>query len=73
MLTLIFVVSLIYVFIKMLVWSFKAAWGIAKIVAFVILLPLLIIGLAISGLFFIAFGLAILFAVIVTVGTLVGV
>ncbi|MBP3811329.1 MAG: hypothetical protein ILA15_11480 [Clostridiales bacterium] len=71
MLTIIFYAALIYVAIKMLLWGIKAAWGIAKIIAFVVLLPVLIIGLALAGMFMLALGLIVLMAIIATIGGLV--
>ena len=70
MLTIIFSIALIYVGIKMLVWGIKATWGIAKIIAFVVLLPVILAGLAVSGLFMLALGLVIVMAVVSTVGVL---
>ena len=71
MLTILFYAALIYVAIKMLLWGIKAAWGIAKIIAFVVLLPVLIIGLALAGMFMLALGLIVLMAIIATIGGLV--
>ena len=71
MLTLIFYIALFYVAIRMLIWGIKAAWGIAKIIAFVLLLPVLIIGLALAGMFMLALGLIVLMAIIATIGGLV--
>ena len=71
MLTLIFCIALFHVAIKMLIWGIKAAWGIAKIIAFVVLLPVLIIGLALAGMFMLALGLIVLMAIIATIGGLV--
>lgn len=71
MLTIIFYAALIYVAIKMLLWGIKAAWGIAKIIAFVVLLPVLIIGLALAGMFMLALGLIVVIAIIATIGGLV--
>lgn len=73
MLGIIFTAALIYVAVRMLIWGIKAAWGIAKIVAFVVLLPLLIIGLALSGLFAIAFVLLMAAVLFATIGALIGV
>ncbi|MBR2295302.1 MAG: hypothetical protein IJ869_06035 [Clostridiales bacterium] len=67
MLTAIFVVALIYTFIRMLICTFKLAWGFAKIVAFVVLLPLMIVGLALSGMFMLALGLVLVSALFATV------
>ena len=71
MLTVIFYVALIYVAVRMLVWGLKAAWGIAKIVAFVVLLPVMIIGLAMAGLFMLALGLVVMLAIIATISGLI--
>lgn len=73
MLGIIFTAALIYVAVRMLIWGIKAAWGIAKIVAFVVLLPLLIIGLALSGLFAVAFVLLMATVLFATIGALIGV
>ena len=73
MLTAIFVIALIYVFFRMLIWGIKAAWGIAKFFAFVVLLPVIIIGMALLGLFYVALGLVLVFAVIATIGWFLGI
>lgn len=70
MLTTIFTLALVYVAIRMLFWGIKAAWGIAKIIAFVILLPVIVIGLAMAGLFMLAFGVLILAVLVATIGGL---
>ena len=71
MLTIIFWVALIYVAVKRLLWGIKAAWGIAKIIAFVVLLPIVIIGLMMYGLVLIALGLLVLSAIVATIGAIV--
>lgn len=71
MLTLIFYIALFYVAIRMLIWGIKAAWGIAKIIAFVVLLPVLIVGLALAGMFMLALGVVVVTAIIATIGGLV--
>ena len=71
MLMLIFYIALFYVAIRMLIWGIKAAWEMAKIIAFVVLLPVLIIGLALAGMFMLALGLIVLMAIIATIGGLV--
>ncbi|MCR5593875.1 MAG: hypothetical protein K6F79_09055 [Saccharofermentans sp.] len=70
MLTMLFYAAVIYVAVSMLVWCIRAAWGIAKIVAFVVLLPLLIVWLALSGLILIAIGLLILSVIFATIGAI---
>ena len=71
MLTLIFYVAIVYIMIRMFIWGLKAAWGIARILAFVVLLPVILVGLALSGLFMIAFGLMVLMVIFSTIGALV--
>lgn len=71
MLTIIFWTVLIYVAVKMLLWGIKAAWGIAKIIAFVVLLPIVIVGLMMYGLVLIALGLLVLSAIVATIGAIV--
>ncbi len=73
MLNFIFTAALIYVAVRILIWGIKAAWGIAKIIAFVVLLPLLIIGLALSGLFAVAFVVLMATVLFATIGVLIGV
>ncbi len=68
MLTLIFLILLLWIFIKLLVFGVKAAWGISKIIL-TILWPVILIGLVIAGLFYIAFPALIIFAVIAFVIT----
>lgn len=54
MLTIIFIIALIWVAWKMFIFGIKAAWGIAKIVCTVFLFPAFLIGLACVGLLYIA-------------------
>ena len=70
MLTFIFYAALIYVAIRMLIWGIKAAWGIAKIIAFVVVLPFFIFELAALGMMMLALGLVVIAALVVTVGGL---
>ena len=70
LLTILFYIAIGYVAIRMLIWGIKAAWGIAKIIAFVVLLPFFIIGLAMAGMFMLALGLIVLMAIIATIGGL---
>ena len=71
MLDILFAIALIYVAIRMLVWGLKATWNIAKIIAFAVLLPTLIIGLAVSGLIMLAIVLLVLSVILASVGALV--
>mgnify|MGYP005790673721 CR=1 FL=1 len=68
MLTLIFLILLLWIFIKLLIFGVKAAWGISKIIL-TILWPVLLIRLIIAGLFYIAVPALVIFAVIAFVVT----
>jgi len=63
--------SFAYVIVRMLFWGIKATWGIAKIIAFVVILPALIIGLAVAGMFMLALLLVIVLSIIATIGGLI--
>ena len=54
MLTFLFIVLMFGVFGKMLVFAIKATWGITKIIVNIVFLPLVIIGLFVSGLTYVA-------------------
>ena len=68
MLSIIFIVALVWVAAKMLIWGIKAAWGIAKVLAVIVLLPLFIIGLAWIGLFYMAIAVLIIAGIVAFVG-----
>lgn len=70
MLTVFFCVALLYVIVRMLIWGIKATWGIAKIITFVVLVPVLIIGLAVAGMFMLALLIVIVVSIIATIGGL---
>ena len=54
MLTLLFVVLLLTIFGKLLIFAIKAAWGITKILLNIVLLSLIIIGMFAGGLTYLA-------------------
>ena len=54
MLTFLFIVLMFGVFGKLLVFAIKATWGITKIIVNIVFLPLIIIGLFVSGLTYVA-------------------
>lgn len=54
MLTLLFVVLLLTIFGKLLIFAIEAAWGITKILLNIVLLPLIIIGMFAGGLTYLA-------------------
>lgn len=64
MLSLIFAIVMILVFGRLLLFGVRAAWGLFKFLVFVVILPLLLIGLLIGGLIYIAFPLLIVVGII---------
>ena len=64
MLTLLFIVCMFGVYGKLFCFGIKAAWGISKIIASVVLLPLFLIGLVAVGLIEIAFPVLLIVGVI---------
>ena len=54
MLTLLFVVLLLTIFGKLMIFAIKAAWGITKILLNIVLLPFIIIGMFAGGLTYLA-------------------
>ncbi|MBD8973159.1 MAG: hypothetical protein EGQ63_04905 [Clostridiales bacterium] len=67
MITLIFIILMIMVFGKLLIWSIKAAWGITKILFTVVFLPIVLIALALSGAIYIAIVLLIIGGIVTLV------
>ena len=70
MLTIMFMVAMIYVAGKMLVWGLKATWGIMKFICTVILLPLFIVGLFFMGFIYLAIPILIIAGIVAIVGGL---
>ena len=68
MLTLIFMVALVWVAWKMLVLGIKAAWGIAKIICTVLLLPFFIAGLFMVGMVYLAIPILVIVGIIALIG-----
>ena len=71
MLTVLFMVLLLLVFGKILVFAIKAAWGISKIIVSVVLLPVILIAMAFTGLLSVAFVILIMIGLISLVGGLI--
>lgn len=49
-----FTIAMIYVFFKMMIFGIKACWGISKFFFCLLLLPIMLIGFALAGLFVVA-------------------
>ena len=69
MLTIIFVVALIWVTVHLLIIGVKAAWGIAKVICTILLLPAFFAVLAFMGLFYIAIPTLVLVGLICLLGS----
>ncbi len=68
MLTLVFIVAMIWVSWKMLVMGIKAAWGLAKILCTVLLLPFFLIGLVMVGMIYLAIPILIVVGIVAIIG-----
>ena len=64
MLSLLFAICMIWIFGKILVFGIKAAWGITKFLVAIVLLPLVLIGMVVAGLIYIAFPILIVVGII---------
>lgn len=64
MLTLIFIILLLFVFEKLLKLSMKATWGILKFLFTLVFLPITLIGLVIGGLIHIAFPILVIIGIV---------
>jgi hypothetical protein len=52
--SIIFGILMVAVFGKMIIWSFRATWGILRVLLTIVLLPLILIAMALSGLIYVA-------------------
>ena len=59
--------AMIWVMFKLAVFGIKAAWGITKLVLSLVFLPVIIIGLVLCGLFYLAVPILIIIGVITLV------
>lgn len=69
MLSLLFGILMILVFGKLFVFGVRATWGLAKIICSVVLLPLVLVGMVLSGLLTIALPLLIIIGAVVFLTT----
>jgi hypothetical protein len=70
MLILLFTVMMISVFGRLLIWGIRAAWGIGKMIFSLILLPIVLIGLACTGMIYIALVVLVVCGVVTFVGSI---
>ena len=64
MVTIVFFILMLMIFGKLLIFGIKAAWGISKFLLTVVLLPVILIGLVIRGLFSIALPILLVIGVV---------
>ena len=70
MLTALFLILMFAVFGKMIIFAFKASWGILKVLLTIIIFPLFLIGLFFSGLVYIALILLLIAGIVSVVKSL---
>jgi hypothetical protein len=70
MLILLFTVMMISVFGRLLIWGIRAAWGIGKMIFSLIILPIVLIGLACTGMIYIALVVLIVCGIVTFVGSI---
>ena len=70
MLTALVIILMFAVFGKMIIFAFKASWGILKVLLTIIIFPLFLIGLFFSGLVYIALILLLIAGIVSVVKSL---
>lgn len=71
MLTFVFIVLLLAVLLKIIIFAIKAAWGISKILLTVILFPIIFIVMAFTGFLSLAIGVLIIIGIVSLIAGLV--
>ena len=64
MLTLLFIICMFGVFGKLFCFGLKAAWGISKFILTIVFLPLILIGMVVGGLLYLALPILIVVGII---------
>jgi len=64
MLSMLFIIFFLMIFGRMFGFAIKATWSIMKVLVFLVFLPLILIGLLVGGLIYIAFPILILVGII---------
>lgn len=67
MITILFGICMLWVFGKLLVFGIKAAWGISKMFFTIIFLPMVLIGMVVGGLIYIAFPVLLIMGIIMLI------
>ncbi len=69
MFTLLFTILTFLVFGKLLIFAVKASWGLARILVTIIFLPLVLVGLVVAGVIYLAVPLLVIAGIISLVKT----
>lgn len=64
MLTLLFMICMFGIFAKLLVFGLKATWGLSKLLLTVIFFPLILVGMVVGGLIYLAFPILIIVGIV---------
>ncbi len=69
MLTFIFTIFLIVFIVKCFIFGLKVSWGILKFLCWVIFFPVILIGMAVGGLLFVALPILLIAGIIVLIAS----
>lgn len=69
MLSLLFAICMIWIFGEILFFGIKATWGISKFLFTIVLLPLILIGMVVGGLIYIAFPILIVVGIVALISS----
>lgn len=64
MLSLLFTICMIWVFVKLFFFGLKVAWSISKFIVTLVFLPLALIGMVLGGLIYLAFPILIIIGIV---------
>lgn len=64
MLEILFMMVMFYVFGKLFIFGLRAAWGLTKFIVTIVFLPIILIGMVLGGLIYLAFPILIVIGVI---------
>ena len=64
MLEILFMMAMFYVFGKLFIFGLRAAWGLTKFIVTIVFLPIILIGMVLGGLIYLAFPILIVIGVI---------
>lgn len=64
MLELLFMMAMFYVFGKLFIFGLRATWGLTKLIVTIVFLPIILIGMVLGGLIYLAFPILIIIGVI---------